>query len=141
MKNLSILFLACGILFSGCGSLDVEPKVEKVKSKNIEPKVIVQDSNIPKWINNPDIDGYIGAVGIVKKMKNKKKQKYIAKKLAIASLQEQKRVMFESKITKRDSELIQEIKQTSSHYNSYDIIQKAEFSDEENYYVWMVIKK
>ena len=136
MKNLYTLLLACGIIFSGCGSSkpEVTKKVEVKEQK-------IQDSKIPKWINNPDIDGYVGAVGIVKKMKNKKKQKYIAKKLAVASLQERKRVMFESKINKRDSKLVQEIKQTSSHYNSDNIIVKDEYSDDESYYVWMVIQQ
>lgn len=98
-------------------------------------------SEAPKWINNPDLDGYIGSVGIVKEMKNKKKRNYIAKKLAIASLQERKRVLMESSVEKKDSELVSTIKQSSSHFNDYEIIQKDDYSDGENYYVWVVIKK
>lgn len=101
----------------------------------------ISATEIPKWINNPDMGGNIGSVGIVKEMKNKRKRNYIAKKLAIASLQERKRVMMESSVEKTDSELVSNIKQTSSHFNDYEIIQKAEYSDGENYYVWVVIKK
>ena len=98
-------------------------------------------SEAPKWINNPDQGGNFGAVGIVKEMKNKKKRDYIAKKLAIASLQERKRVLMESSVEKRDSELVSSIKQSSSHFNDYELVKKAEYSDGENYYVWVVIKK
>ncbi|MCW8838145.1 MAG: hypothetical protein OQK11_05550 [Thiovulaceae bacterium] len=98
-------------------------------------------SEAPEWINNPDMGGNVGSVGIVKVMKNKRKQNYIAKKLDVASLQERKRVMMESSIEKKDSELISSIKQSSSHFNDYEVVQKAEYSDGENYYVWVVIKR
>lgn len=98
-------------------------------------------SEAPKWINNPDMDDNFGSIGIVKDMKNKRKRNYIAKKLAVASLQERKRVMMESSVEKKDSELVSSIKQSSSHFNDYDVEQKADYSDGENYYVWVVIKK
>lgn len=98
-------------------------------------------SEPPKWINNPDMDNNFGAVGIVKEMKNKRKRNYIAKKLAIASLQERKRVLMESKVEQTDSDTIATIKQSSSHFNDFEVVQKAEYSDGENYYVWVVVKK
>jgi len=101
----------------------------------------ISASELPKWVNNPDMGNNFGSVGIVKEMKNKRKQNYIAKKLAIASLQERKRVLMESKIETKDSELVSNIKQSSSHFNDFEIVQKADFSDGENYYVWVVIKK
>lgn len=150
MKNICCTFLAVGIIFSGCGSQKVEaPKKQVVKKAKVKQENIVV-SKTPKWIANPDIDGNLGAVGVVKLMKNKKKQKYIAKKLATAELQERKRVMMSSTVDKTDkvknngalnSELTQTIKQTSSHFNSDVIIQKAEYSDDESYYVWMVVKQ
>ena len=98
-------------------------------------------SQMPAWVNNPDLEGNIGSVGIVKEMKNKRKQHYIAKKLAIASLQERKRVIMESSVEKNDKEFISKIKQSSSHFNNYEVVEKAKYSDGENYYVWVVIKR
>jgi len=151
------IFLAAIILiFTGCGSSQKEatPKqkssVVKIDKKSTLKKKKAIKNTQPKWINNPNIDGQTGAVGIVKLMKNKKKQKYIAKKLAIASLQEQKRVEVDTKVTtsqrvlnnsKSTSYTAQETHQTSNHYKTYDIIQKDDYSDGENYYIWMVVKK
>jgi len=153
MKKFYVLFLAIGVVFSGCGSQDVKPaidkKVSKAKIAPVKNQKQESTSTTPKWIANPDADGYTGSVGVVKLMKNKKKQNYIAKKLAIAELQERKRVMMSSDIDKKSvvtndkevAELTQTIKQTSSHYNSDVIIQKAEYVDDENYYVWMVVEQ
>ena len=150
MKKVYLLFVAVAVVFTGCGSQKVQaPKKQEVK-KAQPTKASTTVSSIPKWIANPDADGYIGAVGVVKLMKNKKKQNYIAKKLATAELQERKRVMMSSTVDKTDkvknngalkSELTQTIKQTSSHFNSDVIIQKAEYSDDKSYYVWMVVKQ
>lgn len=140
-------------MLSGCGSSDVKPaKKEQVKvfKEEVKKLSVVQDSLVPKWVANPDTGGNIGAVGVVKLMKNKKKQEYIAKKLAIAELQERKRVMMSSSVDNKElvkngtvieSDLIQTTKQTSSHFNSDVIVKKAEYSDDESYYVWMVIEK
>ena len=149
MKKVYLLFVAVTVVFTGCGSQKVQaPKKQEVKLAQ-PTKASITVSSTPKWIANPDADGYTGAVGVVKLMKNKKKQKYIAKKLATAELQERKRVMMSSTVDKTDvvsndkakSELTQTIKQTSSHFNSDVIIQKAEYSDDESYYVWMVVKQ
>jgi len=146
MKKFYLLFLAIGVVFSGCASQKVKPAVDEKVSK---AKIAPVKSKVPSWVANPDANGYTGAVGVVKLMKNKKKQNYIAKKLAIAELQERKRVMMSSDIDKKSvvtndkevAELTQTIKQTSSHYNSDIIIQKAEYTDDENYYVWMVVEQ
>ncbi len=153
MKNFYLLFLALGIVLSGCGSQTPKtPKKQQVQKTKITKTTKVTtptQSKMPKWIANPDIGGHIGAVGVVKLMKNKKKQNYIAKKLAIAELQERKRVMMSSKVDTKEmvkngkvveSELTQTTKQTSSHFNADKITQKAEYSDDESYYVWMVVE-
>ena len=141
MKKSFILLVVIAVSFVGCGSSSKSVAVKKVQTK----KVAKPKNTKPKWIENPDLDGNIGAVGIVKLMENKKKQLYIAKKLATASLQERKRVEIDSQMKlssgKNGDESSSVIKQTSSHYNAYDIIQKGEFSDKENYYIWMVVKK
>ncbi len=152
MKSIYIISFAITLFFSACGSSQPEPKVTKPEPKIVKakPKMkeeIINSSTLPKWIDNPDMDSNVGAVGIVELMKNKKKQRYIAEKLATASLQERKRVMIESSIsnqegnTKESTKSLSTIKQTSSHYNAYDIIVKDEYSSDTNYYIWMVIKK
>ncbi len=154
MKSIYLTSFAIALFFSGCVSAQPEPKAIKIEPKIMiaKPKAQVKEEVIskrPKWIDNPDMDNNTGAVGIVELMDNKKKQRYIAKKLAIASLQERKRVMIKSSIShqesissdKHSSETRNRIKQTSSHYNAYDIIFKDEYSSDTSYYVWMVIKK
>jgi hypothetical protein len=138
------------IFFIGCGStaqVKVDKKV-KVQKKVVE-KVIIK-KNHPDWVDNPNIGGEDGVVGIVKLMKNKKKQEYIATRLAIALYQEQKRVTVNTtvktnevvaggKIAKSTSSQI--TRQTSSHFQTNKLIKKAEFSDKDNYYIWMVVSK
>lgn len=144
MNYIFLSIIGVAILLSGCQSQKVTPKKKEVI--NTTNKLQSNMSKQPLWINNPDMDGYIGAVGIVKKMSNKKKEKYIAKKIAISKLQEKKRVLLESKIvmkksansTTMSSSSNQEITQKSSHYKSDTIVFKDEYSDKDNYYVWMV---
>ncbi len=154
MKKFYTITLAATLLLSACGTQTPQnPKkqeAQKTKATTVKKaSKSIQQSTMPKWIANPDTDGHTGAVGVVKLMKNKKKQNYIAKKLAIAELQERKRVMMSSKVDTKEvvkngkvvnSELTQTTKQTSSHFNSDVIVQKAEYSDGKNYYVWMVIE-
>lgn len=148
MKKVYLLFVVAAVIFTGCGAPKASAPKKQVEKKAKKENIAV--SKTPKWIANPDFGGNLGAVGVVKLMKNKKKQNYIAKKLATAELQERKRVMMSSTVDKTDevknngalkSELTQTIKQTSSHFNSDVIIQKAEYSDDESYYVWMVVKQ
>ena len=149
MKKFYIVLLAISTFFTGCGS--PAPEVKKQVEKQTPVKKYTQKtSSIPAWVHNPDMDGYTGSVGIVKLMKNKKKQNYIAKKLAVAELQERKRVMISSSVNNKkkvkngkivESESTHTLKQTSSHFNSDVIVQKAEYSDDESYYVWMVVKQ
>ena len=144
MKKVYLLLVVVAVVITGCGA----PKAQAPKKATSKKENTIV-SKTPKWIANPDTDGYTCAVGVFKIMKNKKKQNYIAKKLATAELQERKRVMMITNVDKTDvvskdkakSELTQTIKQTSSHFNSDVIIQKAEYSDDENYYVWMVLKQ
>jgi len=148
---MKIYFIVTIALFlSACNNS--EPIVKKIKEKQTSikaVKVLKNNSNRPLWISNPDLDGNIGSVGVVSKMSNKKKQKYIAKKIAIADLQERKRVLISSKVNEKTKikngekslEMSSEIEQTSSQFNADKIIQKGEFSGKNNYYVWMVIQK
>jgi len=150
MKKFYVIFVVVGMMLSGCGSQEVQaPKKAKVIKKEVK-KQTLPASKTPAWIANPDLNGNLGAVGVVKLMKNKKKQRYIAKKLAVGELQERKRVMMSSSVDTKEvvkngkvveSDLTHTIKQTSSHINSDIIIKKAEYSDGENYYVWMVVQQ
>ena len=147
--KLVILSLSVMMLV-GCNSsnkVEVPKKVDTIK-KVVKKKVVKK--SYPDWVDNPNIEGQEGAVGIVKLMKNKKKQEYIAKRLAIALYQEQKRVQVDTTVT-TDEEVVggsvvkskssQITHQTSNHFQTQTFVKRAEFSDKDNYYIWMVVKK
>ncbi|SFV75283.1 hypothetical protein MNB_SM-3-11 [hydrothermal vent metagenome] len=140
-----IIVFAVAFFIAGCHQQQIKTESKKVKKENSQQQI-----QYPKWIDNPNMDGERGAVGIVKLMKNKKKQEYLAKKLAIASYQEQKRVIVDSTIN--TSETVKNnndvtttssmlTRQTASHFKTEKMVKKADFSDKENYYIWMVVKK
>jgi hypothetical protein len=146
-----IVLLGIVFAFVGCTNSQtaLTPAPKSVVKKAVQ-KQVIQKKTYPQWIDNPNIDGEDGVVGIVKLMKNKKKQEYIAKKLAIASYQEQKRINIDT-TTKTNqsvsgnsyatSSSSQITRQTSNHFKTNTMVKKAEFSDKENYYIWMVVKK
>lgn len=143
MKTVILNLFVISFLLNGCGS--PKPSIELTAKSNTTVKKEDTKPKVPLWISTPDMNGYIGGVGVVKKMKNKKKQNYIARKIALANLQERKRVLTESDtvVTQGTDQKVQvknSIKQTSSHFNDYETMQKAEYEDSEFYYVWMVIK-
>lgn len=135
------------IFFASCASPapKTPQKQQKIVLKEKVAKVKKHITTKPQWISNPDLDGNIGAVGIVRLMHNKKKQNYIAKKLAIAELQLRKNVTIESKVentmNNTNTSSNATITETSETIKYYDIIQRNEFSDDKNYYVWMVLKR
>jgi len=144
MKN--IILVVTTLAFIGCNQAQPTPKEKPQEIK----KVQVVKKTYPSWIDNPNINGEDGVVGVIKLMKNKKKQEYIATRLAIALYQEQKRVSVNT--TVKTGEVVaagnvvkstssQTTTQTSSHFQVEQLVKKAEYSDKENYYVWMVVKK
>ena len=147
---MKFLILVPVLMFLGCQSSNKIVKPQQIAQNIvIESDVEVKKDTKPKWINNPNIDGELGAVGIVKLMKNKKKQIYIAKKLAIAALQERKRVEVQSSVSIKQTVVNNhnasvtnyKTTQKSSHFKTDKIVKKAEYSDSENYYIWMVVQK
>jgi len=139
LKNIFISFVVL-VFVSGCGASKTPP-AQKAVVKN----------TIPAWIDNPDFDGNIGAVGTVlkSKVKNPKKRAYIGKRLAIAALQERKNAFVDSSLKtsqefkngKVKKHLTQKIKITSSSFATNNMIVKATYEDSENLYVWVVIGK
>jgi len=146
---IQIFLMITVLLFTACGTAEVKPKV--VKEDKIPKVEVLKKDPRPLWIDNPNMDAYTGEVGIVKLMKNKKKQKYIAKKIAIAALQNQKRVEIKSEVNIKESYdsatgktisgATHEIHQASNHFKTQDLIVKDEYSNDEYYYIWVVVKK
>lgn len=135
---IKVLFASIlALLLSACHSQ--EPKPTKT-----QPQTTLKNTK-PKWINNPNIDGYQGAVGVVKLMKNKKKQEYIAKQMAISELMNQKSVTIKSNFTADTSSDANKaksvIEESTQGIRVEDIVKKADYSDGKNYYIWMVIKR
>ena len=136
LVGLSIL-----LLMSGCGGAKAPQQVKQDKVK----------SSVPAWINNADLDGNVGAVGIVlkAKIKNPKKRLYIAKKLGIAALQERKSAFVSSSLDrstkvvngKVKKELNQKINISSSSFATENIVVKDTYVDDKNLYVWGIVGK
>jgi hypothetical protein len=147
MKILIVLFTIFALF--GCQE---EPKPKPNQKNKIVNKEKISTKKtkktqkvLPKWIDNPDLDGNIGAVGIVKVIQNKKKQKYIARKLAIASLMERKNVSVSNEYTsttrKNKKDSTEKIEEKSDGFMVDEFIVKDEYTDGKNYYIWVVIKK
>jgi len=119
------------------------------KSNAEKQEVLLQKSDskkFPDWILNPDFNNNIGAVGSVNKniVKDRNKQKYMAKKFAISNLQKRKSTMVDSEIeTKRgvNKSSSKTLNITTSHFIVDNIMVKDEFEDDNNYYVWVVIRQ
>ena len=141
-----IILAVVSLAFIGCNKAQPTPK----EKPQVKQEKQIAKKTYPQWIDNPNIDGYDGVVGVVKLMKNKKKQEYIATKLAIALYQEQKRVSVNTEVKTKEivvaghlakSTSSQTTTQTSSHFQAEELVKKAEYSDKDNYYIWMVVKK
>ena len=151
MKNLILAtIIAIGLI--GCGGTN-SPKPQKIsKTSKAKTTKTMTKGGIPAWVYNPDLDGNTGVVSIIskKKVKNKKKRLYIAKLKAQAKFQARKGTNVKSKTTsskkmssngayKRDMK--KEIKLSSSHIQTNELIVKDTYEDKDNFYLWMVIKK
>jgi len=141
--------LLVGSIFLGCGGTTATPtKAVQQKTKHL-PEKRKNTKNckkvLPKWIKNPDFNKNIGAVGVVKLNKNKKKQKYIAKRLAVAQLMERKSVQVESSYSSKQTNKQTKHTQTIQEHSDGTVVDefevKGEYSDAKNYYIWVVIKK
>jgi aminopeptidase C len=134
-----------------CGDNTKSVTPQKTVKKQTVIKKVYSNSTLPAWVLNPDLDGNIGTVAIINtnKIKNIKKQQYIAKKICIANLQKRKSAMINSsvvKIKKKKNGIVKtdikkEIKIEASHFQVENIVKKAEYRKENSYYVWMVISK
>jgi len=162
MNSLSMKIVLGGIVLPlfmvGCSSnskqLQTSKSVTKVSKKqqkiDTSKNKLAKSSTLPKWVDNPDLDGNVGVVAIVKKgNKSKKKIIYIAKMKAQASLQARKSTMVDSKTIikkqrrgnsyKRDVQ--KEVKLTSNSFATDNLTIKDTYEDKNNFYLWMVIKK
>jgi len=141
-----LLIAVVGLLFLGCQT-QPHPKTTPTSTKAHKTSKVQKNTKkvLPKWINNPDFGGNVGAVGVVKLNKNKKKQKYIAKRLAIAQLMERKSVQVSSEYTSNDGGKVahhtQRVEEQTDGMVVDEFEVKDEYSDGKNYYLWVVIKK
>jgi hypothetical protein len=147
MNKIAISSVIISIILVACGdnTKSVTPQ------KTVKEQTSHSNSELPAWVLNPDLDGNIGTVAIINtnKIKNIKTQQYNAKIRCIANLQKRKRAMINSISlnTKKkkngivETDIKKEIKITASHFQVENIVKKAEYRKENNYYVWMVISK
>jgi hypothetical protein len=152
MRNLILgAIIAIGLI--GCGGSNAPKPQKTTKTKQYEKnKKHIAKGGMPAWVYNPDLDGNTGVVSIInkKKVKNKKKRLYIAKLKAQAKFQARKGTNVKSNTTaskrmsakggyKRD--IKKEIKLSSSHIQTNELVVKDTYEDKDNFYLWMVIKK
>jgi hypothetical protein len=151
MNKIAISSVIISIILVACGDNTKSVTPQKTVKKQTIVKKFHSNSELPAWVLNPDLDGNIGTVAIINtnKIKNIKKQQYNAKIRCIANLQKRKSAMINSKVvnTKKkkngivETDIKKEIKITASHFQVENIVKKAEYRKENNYYVWMVISK
>ena len=138
-KNiLNFILVSVLFVFIGCGKNNV------IKQNNVKK---VDLNKLPPWVKNPNYDNNIGVVSIIpkKKIKNKNKLYKIAKLKAIAEFQTRKGAMVNSntKITSKNginTGYSENIKISSSHIQTNNLVVKDTYEDEDNFYMWMVIK-
>ena len=123
--------------FVGCGQ-------EATVNKSVQN---IKKSSQPKWISNPNTDGYIGVVSVIpkKKIKNEKKLYHIAKLKAQAAFQARKSTNIDSSSqirTKSDGSVDykEKVKLSSSHIQTNNLVVKDTFEDKDNFYMWMIAK-
>ena len=137
-KILSLILVGILFGFVGCGKNNIQ-KQESVKKIDL--------NKLPPWVKNPNYDNNIGVVSVVpkKKIKNKNKLYKIAKLKAIAEFQTRKGAMINStaKMSSKNganSGYSEDIKISSSHIQTNNLVVKDTFEDDDNFYMWMVLK-
>lgn len=141
MKINNIYFITLSLLsllyFTGCSK-----KLNKTTPIKVEKKM--QKESIPQWVLTPNIDGYVGGVGITKVISNKRKQEKLVVMSAKAALTKNIKVKIDSELVKKADNKgekdVTSIKKLSSSQMLGNLKKKASWIDKNNnYYIWMVI--
>ena len=149
MKLLPAFFSVITLVFigSGCSGETAAPDTHQSQPKQ-ENRV---DKKVPSWFLNPNLEGYIGAVGSAPRQKNgsTEMQKRIALIQAKANIAKQIEVYIENELkTQKEcsSEQCKSSINTSSTHQSgqmiRNVIQKEEWTDPETgtLYIWVVTR-
>jgi hypothetical protein len=136
-------------LFVACGRTTQNIKLKTTQTTKIEQQNrIHNNTNLPLWVSNPNIQNNIGVISVIpkKNIKNKKKLYYIAKLKAQAEFQTRKGTNIDSTThiktnTSGTTTYHEDVKISSNHLQTNKLIVKETYEDKDYFYMWMVLER